>query len=315
MMEKVLLIFAASALSAVSSRPARRYHVIYDPKNWTEAQSYCREKFTDLATVDNMDDVNILMNMGLPTTLVPWIGLYYDGGTWQWSMTDKDFFKQDGANYRYWYPGEPISGWNNVQCVYMYANGLWNDAPCDWLIKPMCSDVRGSNVTFVHINTLMTWPVAQSYCREHYTDLASVRNSAENRKIMDLKPAGEDVWIGLAKTSWTWSNGSTTTFQYWSETEPNDQTAACVLVFFGNSGKWADARCEQLRPFICYEEVFPVFKQTLRLKMVGNSSLDLNDPTVFADLQQQVNHRRKDLCTSDHKKSLDPKYGLLFYSQ
>lgn len=49
--------------------------------------------------------------------------------------------------------------------------------------------------------------------------------------------------------------------------------------------------------------------------MVGNSSLDLDDPTVFADLQQQVNHRRKDLCTSDHKKSLDPKYGLLFYSQ
>uniref|UniRef100_A0A8C7XM47 C-type lectin domain-containing protein n=1 Tax=Oryzias sinensis TaxID=183150 RepID=A0A8C7XM47_9TELE len=113
--------------------------------------------------------------------------------------------------------------------------------------------ISGSNVTFVHINTLMTWPVAQSYCREHYTDLASVRNSAENQKIMDLKPAGEDVWIGLAKTSWTWSNGSMTTFQYWSETEPNDQTAACVVVFFGNSGKWADARCEQLRPFICYE--------------------------------------------------------------
>ncbi|XP_036068917.1 macrophage mannose receptor 1-like [Oryzias melastigma] len=289
-MERFLLIFAASALSAVSSRPARQYHVILDPMNWIEAQRYCREKFTDLASVDNTDDVNILMNMGLPTTLVkfksssklfqepgrralqypnsvpvcvryrirywvktPWIGLYYDGGTWQWSMTDKDFFKPDGANYRNWTPGEPSSDWNNVQCVYMTANGQWNDASCEGAKKPMCSDVRGSNVTFVHIDTFMTWPEAQKYCREHYTDLASVRSSAENQKIMDLKPAEEDVWIGLSKTSWTWSNGSTTTFYYWNDGEPNDQTAVCAMMLSRKLGKWVDATCEQQRPFICHE--------------------------------------------------------------
>ncbi|KAF6725349.1 Macrophage mannose receptor 1 [Oryzias melastigma] len=241
------------SLSAVSSRPARQYHVILDPMNWIEAQRYCREKFTDLASVDNTDDVNILMNMGLPTTLTPWIGLYYDGGTWQWSMTDKDFFKPDGANYRNWTPGEPSSDWNNVQCVYMTANGQWNDASCEGAKKPMCSDVRGSNVTFVHIDTFMTWPEAQKYCREHYTDLASVRGSAENQKIMDLKPAEEDVWIGLSKTSWTWSNGSTTTFYYWNDGEPNDQTAVCAMMLFRKLGKWVDATCEQLKPFICHE--------------------------------------------------------------
>ncbi|RVE71012.1 hypothetical protein OJAV_G00070490 [Oryzias javanicus] len=293
-MERFLLIFAASALSVVSSRPARQYHVILDPKNWTEAQRYCREKFTDLASVDNTDDVDILMNMGLPTTLEPWIGLYYDGGTWQWSMTDKDFFKPDGANYRNWNPGEPSSGWNNAQCVYMKVTGLWDDSSCEWPRKPMCSDVRGSNVTFVHIDTSMTWPAAQKYCREHYTDLASVRSSAENQKIMDLKPAEEDVWLGLSKTSWTWSNGSTTTFHYWNDGEPNDQIAVCVMMLFKNLGKWVDSKCGQLRPFICYEEFLPVFKQILRLKLVGNPSLDPNDPDVSAALQQQLLQKLKD---------------------
>lgn len=113
--------------------------------------------------------------------------------------------------------------------------------------------LSGSNVTFVHIDTFMTWPEAQKYCREHYTDLASVRSSAENQKIMDLKPAEEDVWIGLSKTSWTWSNGSTTTFYYWNDGEPNDQTAVCVMMSVRKLGKWVDATCDQQRPFICHE--------------------------------------------------------------
>ena len=53
-----------TGLSAVSSQLRRQYHFVYDQKNMTEAQKYCRETYTDLATVDNMEDVTTLINMG-----------------------------------------------------------------------------------------------------------------------------------------------------------------------------------------------------------------------------------------------------------
>uniref|UniRef100_A0A3Q0QQE8 C-type lectin domain-containing protein n=1 Tax=Amphilophus citrinellus TaxID=61819 RepID=A0A3Q0QQE8_AMPCI len=115
-------------------------------------------------------------------------------------------------------------------------------------------DFFWTNVTFVFINNFMTWTEAQSYCRAHHTDLASVRNMSENQKVQELVPAGQSVWIGLFRESWKWMDGSNSSFRYWNPTEPNNKVLyeTCAVANFGTSGKWEDWTCDWKRAFVCY---------------------------------------------------------------
>ncbi|XP_078026556.1 macrophage mannose receptor 1-like [Epinephelus lanceolatus] len=311
-MEKVLSIIALSGLCAVSSHAERQYHFVYDLKNMTEAQSYCREKYTDLATIDSMEDVTTLINMADRSRMVysdgynnrAWIGLYDDVDSWRWSLSDTSYYKDGETEFRQWSSGEPNNEHSGEHCTWMYDSGLWNDAPCAWQYKAVCSDVRGSNVTFVLTDASMTWTEAQSYCRANYTDLTSVRNMTENQKVQELIPAGERVWIGLFRDSWKWLDGSNSSFRYWKlETkEPNNSHGkeACVAADFGQSGGWEDWNCDFERAFICSSVSVPVSKKAMKVMKVRfetqDSSLDMNDPVVMEDilkkLKQRLRHQR-----------------------
>ncbi|XP_029291754.1 macrophage mannose receptor 1-like, partial [Cottoperca gobio] len=117
-------------------------------------------------------------------------------------------------------PGDPDNYKAQEHCTMIDRLGRWRDMSCEESHPAICLDVRGPNVTFVFINIPMTWTEAQSYCRANYRDLASVRNMAENQKIQDLVPAGGTAWIGLSRDSWKWSDGSDSTFRFWSAGEP-----------------------------------------------------------------------------------------------
>ncbi|XP_041654992.1 macrophage mannose receptor 1-like [Cheilinus undulatus] len=274
-MEKVLLsIISAAGLCAVLCHAERRYHFVYEEKNMAEARSYCREKYTDLATIDHMNDVKILNDMADLSRMNysefsyrAWIGLYDDVNSWRWSLTNTSFYKPGETEFRNWNPGQP----NN-----QHSNEHW------------------SNVTFVLAPTAMSWSDAVSYCREHHTDLASVRNMEENQKIEE-QISGQRVWIGLSRESWKWMDGSRSTFRYWKDGEPNNQykNEMCVAADFGNSGKWEDWQCHYKRAFICYS--VPVSKQVIKVRLVKqSSSLDLNDPAVLEDMLKELRQNLRD---------------------
>ncbi|XP_035863882.1 asialoglycoprotein receptor 1-like [Sander lucioperca] len=150
----LLLIMAASGLSAVSSAAGRQYYFVYDRKNFTEAQRYCREKDGDLATVDNMEVMKILNNTANLDNMFysnnsyrAWIGLHAD--SWRWSLSDTSFYKPGETEFRQWWPGEPDAGYSRKVCTAMYPhyyNGLWHDLSCDHSFYPVCADVRGENI-------------------------------------------------------------------------------------------------------------------------------------------------------------------------
>uniref|UniRef100_A0A3Q2CYF6 C-type lectin domain-containing protein n=1 Tax=Cyprinodon variegatus TaxID=28743 RepID=A0A3Q2CYF6_CYPVA len=98
----------------------------------------------------------------------------------------------------------------------------------------------GSNVSFVHIKTSMNWTEALSYCREHHTDLAIIRNLDENRKVNNTIPK-DRVWIGLYRHTWKNQNK----FTNWANYEPSNSEGIenCVQIY--SDGFWNDEPCFQ----------------------------------------------------------------------
>ncbi|TNN22346.1 Macrophage mannose receptor 1 [Liparis tanakae] len=101
----------------------------------------------------------------------------------------------------------------------------------------------------------MTWTEAQSYCREHHTDLISVRNMEENQMIQNLIPSDVRIWIGLFRDRWPWSDGSDSSFKDWNPLvprPPDGYSDACVAADFSADGYWETLDCNVKSVFICY---------------------------------------------------------------
>uniref|UniRef100_A0A3B5MBX3 C-type lectin domain-containing protein n=1 Tax=Xiphophorus couchianus TaxID=32473 RepID=A0A3B5MBX3_9TELE len=118
-----------------------QFHYINQNKNWTEAQQYCREKHTDLATVTNMKDMERLNNISAGYKTAAWIGLYDQTNgnrTWFWSLPGLEFNESETN----WNQGEPsdkgIQGSEN--CGAMNKDLTWLDDGCQKTKYFLCYD-------------------------------------------------------------------------------------------------------------------------------------------------------------------------------
>nr|XP_021322025.1 C-type mannose receptor 2-like [Danio rerio] len=290
--ESLVVLLLLSGLFCSSSAVSRQYNYINMRMSWSDAQSYCRERFTDLATVDNMDDVNRLINTvdaGYSGSV--WIGLKrVIPKRWVWSNGDDTI-----AQYSNWGPGEPGSG---NDCVIL--NLTWSTAKCSDLNLALCLN-RELNVFY--IKTLyskgfyavsiyqMNWLDAQTYCRKNFRDLVTISNSnndkfANSMVIMSRSPA----WIGLFRDSWEWSDKWSRSFRYWAAGQPTQsaESGDCVGMTRKNSGQWASYSCDLQQPFICHGgSIFVYIYNYINLRM------------SWSDAQSYCRERFTDLATVD----------------
>ncbi|KAL0150006.1 hypothetical protein M9458_054665, partial [Cirrhinus mrigala] len=68
------------------------YHFVNQQMNWTEAQRYCREKHTDLVTINDMQEQNDIKQTVNGSVERVWIGLNRTN-TWIWSLSDPAFYR------------------------------------------------------------------------------------------------------------------------------------------------------------------------------------------------------------------------------
>lgn len=101
----LLLVFSGIAVGKV------KYYVYISTRmNWTDAQSYCRRTYTDLATIASVEENQKVLNT--VKNYQGWIGMNristYD--FWKWSDGEQ-------TSIFYWYPGEPNDKFNYENCV------------------------------------------------------------------------------------------------------------------------------------------------------------------------------------------------------
>ncbi|XP_027143499.1 cell wall protein DAN4-like isoform X3 [Larimichthys crocea] len=248
-----VLLFLAGLCSLACCLP--QYYFINTTLTWSKAQTYCRERNADLATIFNIEDMNRLVNGARDSrpTGKAWIGLHDNLTSWRWSFSNSSYYRDQEANYRNWYYGQPDNFLGDQMCVTMWSGGVWQDTRCSLRNPFICYDgSRISYLPFIFVEQELSWSDAQLFCRKFYTDLASVRNERENKEIQ-LLANNKSVWIGLYRMR-EWSDKSVSNYRYWQQGQPDNagEKQECVATDLGNGGLWSDEECNRELTFICY---------------------------------------------------------------
>lgn len=144
-----------------------------------------------------------------------------------------------------------------------------------------------------------------------------IESSAENAEVYSVKPALAQVWIGLYRVPWTWSDNSEYSFKNWLPLQPDNFLFNQFCVVENALHQWNDEPCALEFPFICqkgdssvtqrkllgfqilqylslmfvsafllYFSVSQSKKMVVRIRTVTDA--DMTDPAINARILQQV---------------------------
>ncbi|XP_051734835.1 macrophage mannose receptor 1-like [Ctenopharyngodon idella] len=289
----------------------RHYVFVNESKTWAEAQRYCRDKYSDLATIENeQQTVQLLDTVKDDSIDLAWIGLYDDLNSWKWTLEDSDFFNdfyQEGERDYRNFNNQPDNSGGNELCVYMDYDGKWYDMSCDNTLPFICYDGK-ENVTqsYIRIYDWKTWSEARRYCRENYTDLANVRNQTENQRILDRTGGGG--WIGLYRNR-VWSDQQIASYENWkpgipySPQQPDNDygewdSPHCTAVSLKDAGRWTDENCFFSIPFFCYNRTCTQSSCTCQYHFVSENK-------TWFEAQRYCRQNYTDLATIDNMEEMN----------
>uniref|UniRef100_A0A674CND5 Macrophage mannose receptor 1-like n=1 Tax=Salmo trutta TaxID=8032 RepID=A0A674CND5_SALTR len=254
----LLLVF--SGLSVLPSSLPHQFHFVNTRKTWTEAQSFCRQNYTDLATIDDMADLKKLNNTIAASWTEPvWIGLYLNRfsrpavgiinkslGVWS---------DQSGSSYRNWDSPEPNWGDDVDFCGEVKSSGKWNDKGCSHEQPFICYDDE-----LVLVTENKTWSEALWHCRDLDMELVSAHNQSIQHWVQKRAKMASSlfVWLGLRYTCtldfWFWVNGEESCYHNWADREGyNTSKEQCgnTGAIQRDGGQWVGKAENERFNFIC----------------------------------------------------------------
>jgi len=194
-----------------------------------------------------------------------WIGLTdrNQEGTFQW-------VNGDDSSFRNWTPGEPndykfggkFDGGEDYVLMNWNSNGLWNDAPNDFMgkfqglieipnsVQEVATTYKGNRYQLT--SGKKSWTAAQQEAKAAGGHLVTVNDAAEQRWLNQTFGSSERLWIGLTdqgqEGTFNWVNGEGAGYRHWALNEPNDYKFGgrfnggedYTVMNYTRSGQWND---------------------------------------------------------------------------
>ncbi|KAI5624318.1 secretory phospholipase A2 receptor-like, partial [Silurus asotus] len=218
---------------------------------WTQARTLCQIHYKDLATITSTEENNRYFQLGT-NYFGSWIGLNKLSGSWKWSGGEAVQEWNHGFDY---YPNTSENGYD---CVLEFDRGLW--------MKDYCGNWRAFYCYrfLILVKENKTWNEAQEFCRNNYTDLATINSVDENNRCFQTGQIYFGGWTGLRKISgsWTWSDGQA--LQKWyndSNSYIDYPTLDDFCVHMANGGYWLSDYCGYGKNFYCYRFLILVMEK------------------------------------------------------